>query len=401
MGEAFILARPLGLVLPEDLDRSQFAGSGLPEMLARRLLSEQLQASARHDAALAEELFSLYDGSASYGARWEPTAWSASQGVLPTLGSDIGGRIDRIIKFNAHRCPGGRDPRTGDPVPGLGLWLWPPFVNHALEADPPPNCAHVFFGDTALYRATRPVKAGEELLDRYTSPLALRFEQTLSNLEDHGMTDPKYEACAQAWGSAAEGPPGQRALVACLARVERGLAAGSALSSVREEDYRTLARASRDAAEEARRGLTGLPLAPPEVRALDILCPLAAAFDGRAAALEWRMELARRVQEARPFHFSALGLAAELHARLVALPRASLDKDEAFLASEAERRAREAAAFWLTGRPEDGMSVSEEELSQVFIPWVLETFAFRFGWFSTGLGPRLESLAGGRRLQLA
>ncbi|CAE8693137.1 unnamed protein product, partial [Polarella glacialis] len=188
VGEAFIVSRPLGLV-------TNAGFSAMPEHVARQRLADQLEDRARQSAGFAEELFSLYDGSDSVGALWRPQSWSPAASELPELagGPQQHARIERIIRFNSHRVPG----RQGQP--GLGLWLWPPMVNHGLEGDSAPNCAHVFVGDAMLFRATRPVKAGEELLDRYTSPLAMNFEQTLEILEDHGMRDPDYQGCADLW----------------------------------------------------------------------------------------------------------------------------------------------------------------------------------------------------------
>eukprot|EP00435_Cladocopium_sp_Y103_P069910 s554_g34.t1 len=59
-----------------------------------------------------------------------------------------------------------------------------------------------------------------------------------------------------------------------------------------------------------------LPLAPPEVRALNLLCVLGFQFEGRCASLEWRAELVRRLSLARPMHFAQVKLWAELFERL-------------------------------------------------------------------------------------
>lgn len=404
-GEAFIFTRPLGLVLPGDSGLAT-GSAPLSERLARQLLADQLEARARRDAHFAEELFSLYSGSADYSPSWTPQPWNPASATLPQLSLASRDRIEQIIRFNSHRCPGGRDP-NGNSRPGLGLWLWPPMVNHALEADGAPNCAHVFVGDAMLFRTTLPVRAGEELLDRYTSPLAPRFEQTLDNLQDHGMQDAVYEDCAKAWASAEGGrpaapflPEGQLALAPLVSKLERvkGLAfphsrdETGGLLGVPVEEYQALKKAYRLAAEEARKGLSPLKLAPTEVRALELLCALAAVWEGRGAALEMRTELARRVQEARPFHFSALGLWAELYMRLAALPVSSLDAQEEALAKEAESHARAMASFWLRGFGQDGEEstlLSDEQFTATFLPWIFDVYGFGFGWFSTSFGPRL------------
>ncbi|CAJ1458052.1 unnamed protein product [Effrenium voratum] len=53
--------------------------------------------------------------------------------------------------------------------------------------------------DVMLFRATAPIRAGEEVLDRYSTPLADQFEYTLHTLAAHGMRDPLYEAAAARW----------------------------------------------------------------------------------------------------------------------------------------------------------------------------------------------------------
>merc|ERR1711972_1271122 len=111
-------------------------------------------------------------------------------------------------------------------------------------------------------------------------------------------------------------------------------------------------------------------------------------FEGRSAALEWRMELARRVQDARPFHFSAVGLCTELHARLAALPAATLTEQEVVVKIEADRRTRQACAFWMLGQ-QDADAILERDIQQLLVPWVLDVFGFRFGWFSRVVAPRL------------
>ena len=50
-----------------------------------------------------------------------------------------------------------------------------------------------------LFRATAAIRAGQEVLDRYSTPLADHFEFTLHTLAAHGMRDVAYEATAAAW----------------------------------------------------------------------------------------------------------------------------------------------------------------------------------------------------------
>jgi len=280
-------------------------------------------------------------------------------------------------------------------------------VNHAVEADGAPNCAHIFIGDAMLFRTTRPVRAGEELLDRYPSPLAPRFEQTLENLADHDMKDPVYEACAKDWTNAEMGAPlgnglleGQAMLALLVKQLEGVRNRTGSLLLVSEEEFRALKGAYAQAAAETRKGSSRLLLVPTEVRALELLCPLAAIWAGRADALEMRAELARRVQAARPFHFSAVGLWVEFYAQLSLLPPASLDSAEIVLAREADARVREMAEFWLHGLGHDWQHpapISNEQLQRVFLPWVLQIYGFSFGWFSQVLGPRLGHLPTGAK----
>ena len=50
-----------------------------------------------------------------------------------------------------------------------------------------------------VFRATTAIRAGQEVLDRYSTPLADHFEFTLHTLAAHAMRDPAYEATAAAW----------------------------------------------------------------------------------------------------------------------------------------------------------------------------------------------------------
>ena len=75
-----------------------------------------------------------------------------------------------------------------------------------------------------IFRATAPIQAGQEVLDRempqlfaelwkhpdascdtrhqgYSTPLADHFEFTLHTLAAHGMRDPVYEALDRVWAS--------------------------------------------------------------------------------------------------------------------------------------------------------------------------------------------------------
>lgn len=395
-GELLIMARPIELLCPGDPDWIRHAD-------LERLLAARLDRRVQLDAQAAEEVFALFEGSAAYGPQWAPAPWHAEALSLPVPGgagsSELSARVRKVVKYNAHRWPG-RDPVSGSPAPGLGLWLWPPMVNHGLESDAPPNCAHVFIGDVAVYRTTMPVRRGEELLDRYSTPLADSFECTLQVLREHDMGDPVYEAAAARWGEIVL-PPRSRARrvpVADAADAEPALTEGCALLAqalqavegalismnlfeISKEAYSKLQTAYGLAAAEAR-GDTGergeLLLAPLEVRSLNLLCPLAMRWGGRAMALESRAELARRVAKARPRHFAVVKLWAELVARFAELATAGWAPTpaEAALAAEAASELASHAAFW------SGAACTEEQLRDVVVPWARGAGGFHYGWFS-------------------
>eukprot|EP00435_Cladocopium_sp_Y103_P063446 s1441_g25.t1 len=145
--------------------------------------------------------------------------------VEPLLALLRSGRLQTtalgVVKHNAHRWPG-KHPTSNLPAPGLGLWLWPPMINHATESDGMPNCAHVFIGDVMIFRATAPIQAGQEVLDRYSTPLADHFEFTLHTLAAHGMRDPVYEAAAARWQEGGAKLSNEKAqLVESLTSIER------------------------------------------------------------------------------------------------------------------------------------------------------------------------------------
>ncbi|CAE6933725.1 ANKRD50 [Symbiodinium sp. CCMP2592] len=378
-GTLFISARPLARV-------ASAGGAALSEKRARRLLAEKLEAAARTSAFLAEDLFSLYDGSGLYEADWSPGPLKPEDMHLPTLGFRTRARIDSIVRYNAHCFPDNPDPRSGSPRAGLGLWLWPPMVNHALVEDGEPNCAHVFVGDVMLFRTTRPVAKGEELLDRYTSPLATTFQQTEGILEDHGMSDLAYTSGKVAW-TARDLPPPLVELADSLANLEAKLELSpedplddASLETASKEDYRRLEEAYWTAASERRRQtaqLTAeLPLEPPEVRALLLIGALAMRFGGITAERQARAELARRVQSARPFHFSAW---TELWASFQKDPA---KPSERALLDEVRDQCRRLATFWCRGPAGRGAQREEaEDVALAFTRWVQGSGAFRFGPF--------------------
>eukprot|EP00439_Symbiodinium_sp_Y106_P074909 s1626_g14.t1 len=285
-------------------------------------------------------------------------------------------------------------------MPGLGLWLVPPMVNHALESDSRPNTAHVFIGDVMLFRAIAPIKKGQEVLDRYSTPLADRFQWTLHTLAAHEMRDATYEAAAARW----EEPPlltdgcsmqnyltarypkqdvvctsselalskSRKIMLESLRRMESKEPGNRGLDAVSRDEYQetrdpdhTTCRIAQDetaselkdsyfaAAAETRKELQEgrleeLPLAPPEVRCLNLLCPLSFHFEGRSSCLELRAELARRVSLARPFHFGEVKLWAELFERFKKMEEAgaTFSAEETTLRAEVDRELARCAEFW-------------------------------------------------------
>eukprot|EP00913_Durusdinium_trenchii_P024810 g23286.t1 len=348
--------------------------TGAEEVLTRRLLHRCMDC----DASCIEEVFSLFDGQ-GHGARWAPHAWRSDDFALPmpqgAASAELYARLRGVVKHNVGRS----DCAVWTlPAPGLGLWLWPPMINHALESDGRPNCAHVFVGDVMLFRATAPIRAGEEVLDRYSTPLADHFEFTLHTLAAHGMRDPVYEATAASWQALQEGfhgaPPPQ------LPAEKKPLAERQSMT---DDDHTTLAAIERkvtwsngvhsvvlpeyEALRDRYKASKSDSLAPPEVRALNLLCVLGFKFEGRAAALEWRSELARRLGLARPMHFAQVKLWAELLERFEHL-KGSLSSKEEKLLEEVDSELSKCAAFWTLGRA--SMETSAGEWKQPARPHV-------------------------------
>lgn len=390
-GELLVVARPLGLVLPGEESTS----TNLNQNLARKLERNVLE-----NAQLLEETLSLFDGSSAYGANWDPAPWEPLAPSLPSgRQSGLLDRIRRIVKYNAHRCPC-KSPGLYQTGIALGLWLWPPMINHGLEGELAPNCAHVFVGDAMVFRATLPIASGEEVLDRYSSPLAETFSATLETLEEHDMKDPVYEAAAARWRERTildKLPQGDQvqslsqnrsSLLDALQEVESKLKRGNSLGTISAEEFLKLRTCYlRVAAEQKQENgelanslrQQELELAPPEVRCLNLLCPLAFQWEGRSGALEMRAELCRRVGAARPFHFASVALWTELYSRLEELQQriGGLSPVEKQLAVEVTDEFTRCAQLWV-GQHE----VDNRELFKVVELWALKWSGFRFGWFS-------------------
>jgi len=380
-----------------------------------RTLADKLGRRVLESAQVAEEALALFDGSGNYGPSWMPEPWHPGTFALPlpqgACSDALAQRLLRIVKYNAHRWPG-RDPTTGGPAPGLGLWHWPPMINHGVEADGKPNCAHILIGDGMAFRSTHPIKRGEEILDRYSTPLAQKFEDTLEVLREHDMEDPAYKVAAIRWGELAAtdgvddvaathcdvGPTtlseGRAELMEALRRIEGKVKASGSFHTTSRDDYFKLKVCYKRSATEALEDLTKpekireLLLAPPEIRCLNLLCPLGLRWEGRAACLEFRAELVRRVSAARPYHFSEVKLWAELFALFEELrdARVVLTTVESELAAEVTKELMRCGEFWL-GRPGGGVQL--QELREVLLPWARGAGGFRFGWFS---GVRADTL---------
>lgn len=409
-GELLLLARPIELLSPGDRDWR-------PDMDLEHLLAVRLEGRVLEHAQVAEETFSLFEGLETYGPQWVPAPWDSDTLTLPVPrgsgSSDLSRRVHNVVKHNAHRWPG-KDPVRGGPAPGLGLWLWPPMVNHAIEADGGPNCAHIFVGDVMAFRATCAIRCGQEVLDRYSTPLAERFEWTLQVLREHNMEDAVYKAAASRWcesgdvsngGRAAPGKlsESRAALMQVLHAIERHLGLLGGSFAAPKEDYLTLKACYQSAAAEARAEAAAqlgpsheLPLAPPEVRCLNLLCPMGMRWEGRGAALEFRAELVRRVALARPYHFAAVKLWAELFARFEELrgAGAELTAEEVELEAEVAGALAQCAAFWCGRGAGD---LQPRDLREVIVPWARGAGGFAFGWFSSApLGALLGRADQGR-----
>lgn len=378
-GELLIASRPIELIRPGDQDWQYHADMAfLEEVLTRRLYQRCMDC----DAQCVEDVFSLFDGQ-GHGARWTPHTWRSDDFALPmpqgAAGDELFLRLRGVVKHNAHRWPG-KHPTSNLPAPGLGLWLWPPMINHATESDGMPNCAHVFIGDVMIFRATAPIQAGQEVLDRYSTPLADHFEFTLHTLAAHGMRDPVYEAAAARWQEGGAKLSKEKAqLVETLTSIERKVTWSNGVHSVVLPEYEALRDRYKAAAVTPTAG--ELPLAPPEVRALNLLCVLGFQFEGRCAALGWRAELVRRLSLARPMHFAQVKLWAELFERLEHLKaKDKLSSKEQELSEEVNGELCQCAAFWITGKMET--KSIESEWKQTFVDWARGS-GYNYEWFST------------------
>lgn len=378
-GELLIASRPIELIRPGDQDWQYHADMAfLEEVLTRRLYQRCMDC----DAQCVEDVFSLFDGQ-GHGARWTPQTWRSDDFALPmpqgAAGDELFLHLRGVVKHNAHRWPG-KHPTSNLPAPGLGLWLWPPMINHATESDGMPNCAHVFIGDVMIFRATAPIQAGQEVLDRYSTPLADHFEFTLHTLAAHGMRDPVYEAAAARWQEGGAKLSNEKAqLVETLTSIERKVTWSNGVHSVVLPEYEALRDRYKAAAVTPTAG--ELPLAPPEVRALNLLCVLGFQFEGRCAALEWCAELVRRLSLARPMHFAQVKLWAELFERLEHLKaKDKLSSKEQELSEEVNRELCQCAAFWITGKMET--KSIESEWKQTFVDWARGS-GYNYEWFST------------------
>jgi len=221
-------------------------------------------------------------------------------------------------------------------------------------------------------------------LDTYTSPFATTFQQTIECLTGHGMQDTLYEAAAIRWGEDPNGSGGGNAVTpidGCraqlqdlLAQVEDKQRSGSCTL----DDAETLRKCYHDLMDELLQqrssdGAEELQLAPPEVKCLNYLSVLADRFEGRSSALSYRAELARRIDAARPFHFGASSIWAEISNDFEERRDGwrkwlePLTAEELALSTEALSECRRAADFWC-GRD----SLSSSDIKDLFIPWVLD-----------------------------
>ncbi|CAE7023113.1 SPCC736.13 [Symbiodinium sp. CCMP2456] len=249
-----------------------------------------------------------------------------------------------------------------------------------------------------VFRAVAPIKKGQEVLDRYSTPLADRFQWTLHTLAAHEMRDATYEATLRLLQAlptvVLESPTSQntvafvngtspsidsasselalsksrKIMLQSLRRMESKEPGSGRLTADFHEgrkfvqqttEHVELARSSKiltlqlplrhDRADSKscpllhrRRNKTA------QVRCLNLLCPLSFHFEGRSSCLELRAELARRVSLARPFHFGEVKLWAELFERFKKMEEAgaTFSAEETTLRAEVDRELARCAEFW-------------------------------------------------------
>lgn len=94
-------------------------------------------------------------------------------------------QVQAIAELNGFECPSIRSSINDDESRGedsIGIWLHASYMNHSCL----PNTTRAFIGDMMIVRATRDIKAGEEILTAYL-PATTRFPQRKEKLGLRGF----------------------------------------------------------------------------------------------------------------------------------------------------------------------------------------------------------------------
>ncbi|KAF2876202.1 hypothetical protein BDV95DRAFT_218942, partial [Massariosphaeria phaeospora] len=138
-------------------------GDGTAAPRPGALLFKELVQKLRWNPSLRKDFFELNDG-----GYWKANGWEVPDGEdIPV---DIF-RTELIRRYNCFSVPLRSAtlltlPPNTNPELRNGFWTHASYINHSCL----PNSARTFIGDMHFLRATRPIRAGEELTHQYVSP---------------------------------------------------------------------------------------------------------------------------------------------------------------------------------------------------------------------------------------
>lgn len=130
----------------------------------------------RRNPDQASEFFNLFDGGKFKGKQVRSVDGVV---VLDAF------QVQAIAELNGFGCPSIRSSMNDDERRGeesSGIWLHASYMNHSCL----PNTIRAFIGDMMIVRATRDIKAGEEILTPYL-PATTRFPQRKEKLGLRGF----------------------------------------------------------------------------------------------------------------------------------------------------------------------------------------------------------------------
>ncbi len=156
-GELLVLSKALHVVFPKEKPPS-FDFNFLKKTMntqERTYLVGELSSMCVEQSGLLKKLYTLYDG-------------SSKRKDYEGINLD---RIDKVVHYNSFGI-GIEFSEEQYTEKGSGLFYIPSFFNHSDQ----PNCSYNFLGDLMLIRATKNIKADEQLFISYV-PLLLQEER--------------------------------------------------------------------------------------------------------------------------------------------------------------------------------------------------------------------------------